>query len=371
MLDELLYGALVRPWLFRGKAQKGHGRALKLLGILGGSPRFAARVSERVTVTDERLQQTLMGLSFPGPIGMGAGFARSGHTLLGLQALGFSSVEVGTITPDPELVKEPYPEITRLPKDRAIIHRPLGGPNPGAVATAESLVAIHDRLSIPIGINLGKGEDIADRSAVVGCETALERLHDCGDYFAVNIYSPKTHGLKAFEDLAHWELILSRLIDRLSGSSSDMGRKPLLVKLPPDLMFSALDQLIDLCVNLGVDGVIATNGAAKHTGLKMLHEDTYGLLSGKPLYETSYKTVLHIRQRLKEKGVKDFTIIGSGGISDGQTAYQMLKAGADLLQIYTGFIYGGPFLIRAINQEILQRMQRDGFSTISEICPWR
>lgn len=325
-----IYPSLLRPLFFQLDAETAHNLALRLLAV---SPvpvlrmLFGARVP--VAPTDA------FGLRFANPVGLAAGMDKHAEALPAWEALGFGFAEIGTVT---SLAQpgNPKPRAFRYPKHQALVNR-MGFNNPGAKAVADRLARL--RASgrwprIPIGINLGKSKLTPVEEATSDYLASLRLLRDHGDYFVINVSSPNTPGLRDLQEISRLRLIASSL-------RSEMPEKPLLIKIAPDLPIEAALEIANLAGVLGLDGLIATNTTLDHSALPP-ELDEQGGLSGKPLQELSTQMVQALTQ------ASALPVIASGGIMDAASANEKLAAGARLVQIYTGFIYQGPQLIRDI-----------------------
>ncbi|TCO32602.1 dihydroorotate oxidase A [Kribbella steppae] len=334
------YSRVVRPVLFRlgkGDAEVAHERTLQGLRLLGRVPGLA-----RWQAGSER---TVFGVRFPGPVGLAAGMDKNGLALRAWPALGFGFVEVGTVTAHPQPGNE-KPRLFRLVEHEAVINR-MGFNNLGSEALAARLTA-YGPLGYPLGISIGKSKVTPLEDAVEDYVTSLRRLYRYGDYFAVNVSSPNTPGLRELQDAGHLRELLTALHAEAAGLSvGGLSGKPILVKIAPDLTSSAIDELLQVCTEVGVAGIIATNTTIGRPGVEShpLAGETGGL-SGRPLTETVAKTVAHIHA---ETGGA-LPIIGVGGILEPADATRLFDAGASLVQVYTGLIYRGPGLIRRINR---------------------
>ena len=348
-------------------AETAHDIALCLLAHVNRHRGLCEYVARHTRVDDPRLQQKILGISFRSPIGVAAGFDKNGVALRSLEALGFSHIEMGTITPRYQ-EGNPRPQMSRFPKEGAIINR-MGFNNDG-MESIPGRLAIRSEKWIPLGISLGKGKDTPLEKAARDYQAVLRTLHNYGDYFVLNVSSPNTQGLRTLQGKEQLTLLLERVqrtlhaYPRLYQMQDGIERlpKPLLVKLSPDLTWSEIDELIEVCLAHQVSGLIATNTTTGRKGLRTLTTEMGGL-SGKPLFPRSLEIVRYLRRNLP----LGFPIIGVGGISTADDAYMMLRAGADLLQSYTGFVYGGPFFARELNRGILKRMEREGITHISQL----
>jgi dihydroorotate dehydrogenase len=321
-----VYGRVVRPVLFRRDAEDAHELALRSLAA-------AAPVLGRVR-RPPRAPRTVFGVEFANPVGLAAGMDKDGRALRAWPALGFGFVEVGTVT---HLAQpgNPRPRLYRLPASAAVVNR-MGFNNAGAAALAARLARV-PRLSVPLGISLGKSKAVALEAAVEDYVASLRLLAPYGDYFAVNVSSPNTPGLRALQDRA-------ALDDLLAALRAETDR-PLLVKVAPDLTDTALGELLGVAVDRGVAGIIATNTTLSRAGVAPVDAAVAaaeaGGLSGRPLHERAVAVVKFVTA---ESGLP---VIGVGGIDSPDSARRMLDAGASLIQLYTGFIYRGPGLVRS------------------------
>jgi dihydroorotate dehydrogenase len=295
----------------------------------------------------EDLETELLGLKFKNPIGLAAGFDKNAQLTDVMSALGFGFTEVGTVTPIPQDGNE-KPRLFRLVDDRALINR-LGFNNDGVKEVKKNLLM--GRKKIIIGGNIGKNRNTPNDEAWKDYETCFEELYDVVDYFVVNVSSPNTPDLRKLQEKKPLENLL-RHIQVLNNQKPK--RKPILLKIAPDLNNEQLDQIIEIVLDVGIDGIVATNTTITRDNLNS-HEQLVknigeGGLSGKPLNQRSTQIIRYIKK--KSKG--SIPIIGVGGIDSPAEALEKLKAGASLLQLYTGFIYEGPVLIRNIKKYLLK-----------------
>jgi dihydroorotate dehydrogenase len=350
----MLYRRLLRPALFRmagGDAEVTHERVLALLARVSRSPAATAALARATAIaipSADAAPREVCGLHFPNPVGLAAGFDKNGVAVPALAALGFGFVEVGTVTARPQ-PGNPRPRLFRLPDDEALINR-MGFNNAGAAAVASHL-ARSPRPRIPLGISLGKLKVTSLDEAVDDYLAALEPLYPYGDYFAVNISSPNTPGLRALHERDRLDALLAALSARLRERAAAAGQakpKPLLLKVAPDLADAALEEVVAVALERGVSGLIAVNTTIAREGLALraplpLRSEAGGL-SGRPLLARALEVVA----RLHALGGERLPIIGCGGIFTPDDARRMLDAGASLVQFYTGFIYEGPLIARRI-----------------------
>ncbi|MEU6024633.1 quinone-dependent dihydroorotate dehydrogenase [Micromonospora sp. NBC_01739] len=331
----MMFERTVRRGLFRvggGDAEAAHEWTLRRLSALSRMPAALAVLRARYAVAAPR---TVFGVRFPNPVGLAAGMDKDGAALPAWPALGFGFVEVGTVTAHPQ-PGNPRPRLFRLPDSEAVINR-MGFNNAGAEALAARLAALPRPLGVPLGISLGKSKVTPLEEAVADYQASYRALRGHGDYFAVNVSSPNTPGLRALQDRDHLDALLAALV----------GEKPVLVKIAPDLTEPAIAELLEVCLARGAAGVIATNTTLGREGLAPSDQPRAGEaggLSGRPLTDRARQVVSFVH---RETGGR-LPIIGVGGILHPDDAARMFDAGASLVQLYTGFIYRGPALPRAV-----------------------
>jgi len=316
-----MYRRMVRPVLFRlggGDAESVHERTLRMLSHLPAGRPYSPPGARR----------TLFGVDFPNPVGLAAGMDKDGRALRAWPRLGFGFVEVGTVTRHAQPGNE-RPRLFRLPEQEAVVNR-MGFNNAGAAALADRLRALGP-LPVPLGISLGKSKVTPLTGAVEDYLASFHLLYDLGSYFAINVSSPNTPGLRELQDKAHLTALLGAL------RAENRRDRPILVKIAPDLTDAALGDLLDVCLGSGVAGLIATNTTVERPGVSTAEP---GGLSGRPLAARALEVVRFVA---KESGLP---VIGVGGITRPDDAQRMLDAGAGLVQLYTGFIYHGPGLVR-------------------------
>jgi dihydroorotate dehydrogenase len=305
------------------------------------------------------LRVSCLGLDFDGPIGLAAGFDKGDCSVAGLFALGFSHVEIGTITPRPQPGNE-RPRLFRLIEHRAIINR-MGFNNAGAEACAQRLERVPRAARIgPVGVNIGKNKVTPNEEAASDYLACLDRLHPYADYLVVNISSPNTPGLRQLQERDALDALLRACVRRLAERAPGM---PLLVKLAPDLDPAALDEAVEVAVDAGVAGIIATNTTLSRAGVERHPRATEaGGLSGAPLAPLATSVVRRCFARARGR----VPIVGCGGVMSAEDAYAKIRAGASLVQVYTGLIYGGPGFVRHLNDGLARLLARDGFRSVAE-----
>lgn len=338
---------LLRPALHRLDAEAAHRLTVTALGALR-SPRATA--AERGPLAIE-----VAGLRFPNPLGIAAGFDKDAEAAGQLYNLGFGFVEVGTITPFPQN-GNPRPRVFRLPKDGAVINR-LGFNNGGAEAAARRIARLRRRGSLPgpLGINIGANKDSADR--IGDYAVMAEVMAPLADYLTVNISSPNTPGLRALQDPA----ALTELLDAvLAGRRAQ--RTPVFLKVAPDLQRADIDAIARIALDAKLDSLIVSNTTVSRPGLRSAHAVETGGLSGAPLKALALERLRDFRRATGGA----IPLVGVGGIASAQDAWERVRAGASLVQLYTAMVYGGPGLPRRILRGVERLMRRDGFSSIAK-----
>ncbi|MBW8200322.1 quinone-dependent dihydroorotate dehydrogenase [Flagellimonas abyssi] len=345
-----MYKILIRPVLFLFDPEAVHHftfRAIKFFSRLGLGSIFR----KIFVVDDPRLKREVFGVRFKNPVGLAAGFDKDAKLYNEFSDFGFGFVEIGTVTPKPQ-PGNPKKRLFRLKDDKAIINR-MGFNNKGVFEAVEQLKKGH---RVIVGGNIGKNKVTANEDALKDYLICFEALFDHVDYFVVNVSSPNTPGLRELQDREPLTNLLKKLKsqNKKLAKSTSKKEKPILLKIAPDLTDDQLLDIIEIVADTKIDGVIATNTTIARNDLKShltLSEETGGL-SGKPLTNRSTEVI----RFLADNSRKAFPIIGVGGIHSEADALEKLEAGADLVQLYTGFIYEGPALIKKINKAILEKM---------------
>lgn len=321
---------------------------IKFLSKIGLSGLFRSLY----VVDDERLEKELFGLKFKNPVGLAAGFDKNALLYNELSDFGFGFIEIGTLTPKPQ-AGNPKPRLFRLKEDKAIVNR-MGFNNLGVFDAVEQLKKKHRVL---IGGNIGKNKVTPNEEAVKDYLICFDALFDHVDYFVVNVSSPNTPGLRELQDKEPLTALLNelQLQNDKYARKKDVNRKPILLKIAPDLTDSQLMDIIHIVASTKIDGIIASNTTVERKNLKshaILLEEAGGL-SGVPLKNRSTEVI----RFLSENSNKAFPIIGVGGIHSAEDALEKLAAGADLIQLWTGFVYEGPSLVKKINQAVLKKIE--------------
>lgn len=351
-----MYKSLIRPLFFNFDPEKIHHFTFSLIRFfykIGFGSIFRAIYK----IENPQLERELFGLKFPNPVGLAAGFDKDAKLYKELSNFGFGFIEIGTVTPKPQPGNE-KPRLFRLKEDSAIINR-MGFNNGGVDEAVERLKKNGKVASVPlsdrvlIGGNIGKNKTTPNEEAVNDYLICFEKLFDYVDYFVVNVSSPNTPNLRALQEKKPLTDLLQTLQDKnkeMSLQAQSRSRKPILLKIAPDLTDDQLLDIIEIVATTKIDGVIATNTTISREGISSENKKEMGGLSGKPLTKRATEVI----RFLSEKSDKAFPIIGVGGIHSAEDALEKLHAGASLVQLYTGFIYEGPDLIKQINKAILK-----------------
>jgi dihydroorotate dehydrogenase len=352
-----MYG-LVRPLLFRLDPERAHHLVLGALRCAGGFGPSRAALRSLYGVSDPRLGTTAFGVGFENPVGLAAGFDKDGVAVRGLDALGLGHIEIGTLTLRPQ-EGNPKPRIRRFPREQALVNS-MGFPNAGLGAFQAASWPPAGSLRTRIGINLGKNKDTPlERAAEESC-ALLRAVHARADYVALNVSSPNTPGLRELQGRAALEPLLrevARVRDDLA------TRVPVLVKIAPDLSERELDEILAAVESARIDGIIATNTTLDRTGLPELARGLPGGTSGAPLRARSTAVIRFLAQRTQGR----LPIIGVGGIRGAEDALEKIRAGAHLVQVYTGMVYAGPGLVRTILRGLLEVCEREGLRNVAEL----
>lgn len=342
---------LIRSFLFKVDPEKAHHFVFTALKTLLAIPGMKWLWKKLYVIEDKRLEREVFGITFRNPVGLAAGLDKNAELFNELDYCGFGFIEVGTVTPRPQDGNE-KPRLFRLPEDNGLINR-MGFNNGGVEVMVERLK--QRKPGLIIGGNIGKNKVTPNEEAVSDYLYCFNALFDSVDYFVVNVSSPNTPNLRELQDK---EPLLA-LLNTLHGENKKRtAPKPILLKIAPDLSDSQLLDIIDIIKESGIQGVIATNTTISREGLttdqNRIQEIGAGGLSGKPVKNRSTEVI----RFLSEKSGKAFPIIGVGGIFTAADAIEKLEAGADLVQVYTGFIYEGPAMIKNINKEILRKYKK-------------
>jgi dihydroorotate dehydrogenase len=358
----MLYKKLAKPILFRMDPEKAHHLTIKGLHLMASIPGGKTWLKSSYGVSySPSIAQTLWGIEFMNPIGLAAGLDKNAKAVEGFSQLGFGFMEVGTITPKPQAGNE-LPRLFRLPEDEALINR-MGFNNVGIEEMAQNLQKAGKK-NIPVAVNIGKNKVTPNEHAEDDYRACIRGLYELGDFFVVNISSPNTPDLR---NLQHGN-DLNRLLDAVKdeiGLQQEKHRhpgKPVLVKIAPDLTDNELELTVRSIMESGFSGIIATNTTLDRNGLKHPHKIQAGGLSGKPLKARSTEVIRKVYRLTEGK----LPIIGSGGIFTAQDAYDKIRAGASLVEVYSALIYEGPGLLGKMNEGLKELLKKDGFTHISQ-----
>lgn len=355
-------GAPHRP-LFWLPPEAAHRTAIRVLELASWSPRLRALLRARLAFHDPRLETTCFGLRFPNPIGIAAGFDKDARAVAALEALGFGFVEVGTVTPRPQSGNE-GPRLARLPAERALVNR-LGFPSEGAEAIAARLS--RTTRSVPVGINVGPNKATPAERRVNDYVASLRVSYPHGDYFVVNISSPNTPGLRALHRSDLLDELLSAFHEEIAAQACRSGQtpKPFLVKVSPDLPPEALDTTADLVLRHGAAGVVVANTTV-NSPLVAKARIGGGGLSGAPIRGMITALVREFHRRLRGHA----EVVGVGGVFTAEDAYEMIRAGASLVQVYTGFVYEGLPMAGRICRGLAGILEREGPPNVRAAIGW-
>ncbi|MEI7595392.1 MAG: quinone-dependent dihydroorotate dehydrogenase [Bacteroidota bacterium] len=343
-----MYKSIIRPILFKFQPETIHHFIVDGMKIFFKIPGISSLTRCFLKVEDKRLNKTVFGIDFPNPVGFAAGFDKNAEVFNHLRNFGFGFVEIGTVTPKPQS-GNPKPRCFRIVEDEGIINR-MGFNNEGVDAAVARIRKQNNK--VIIGGNIGKNTATANENALADYEYCFEALYDYVDYFVINVSCPNVKDLRKLQDTESLSAIISSLTGRRANKSV---YKPILMKISPDLTQVMLDETIELVMKSGLDGFVATNTSTSREGLKTnkerIEEIANGGLSGMPIKNRSTEIIRYIANKTN----KSIPIIGVGGIHTPNDAIEKLEAGASLIQVYTGFIFEGPGLVKKINKEILKR----------------
>jgi dihydroorotate dehydrogenase len=336
-----MYKWLIRPLLFQFDPEKVHYFTTNLLNGVLQTPIISNIYKSKFKLDNARLGRNVFGIKFKNPVGLAAGFDKNAEFYKDMNQLGFGFIEIGTVTPKPQ-DGNPKKRLFRLKEDEALINR-MGFNNKGIEEVVKNL---KDKGDVLIGGNIGKNKLTPNENAVDDYDICFKALFDHVDYFVVNVSSPNTPNLRALQDKKPLTKILQHLQDLNHKKSKP---KPILLKIAPDLSNDQLTDIIEIVEDTQIAGVIATNTTIERDGLLSENKKESGGLSGKPLKSRSTEVISF----LKENAKRPFPIIGVGGIHSSKDALEKFEAGADLVQLYTGFVYEGPQLVKDIKKALL------------------
>ncbi|MCB0478949.1 MAG: quinone-dependent dihydroorotate dehydrogenase [Crocinitomicaceae bacterium] len=342
-----MYKYILKPIFFLFQPEKIHYFVFDLLKFTLAFPGMKWVFRKMYCIEDPKLEREVFGLKFKNPVGIAAGFDKDAKLFNELDYVGFGFIEIGTLTPVGQ-PGNPKPRLFRIPNDEGLINR-MGFNNGGVEEAVERLKK--RKTKVIIGGNIGKNKITPNEIANGDYEFAFEQLYPYVDYFVVNVSSPNTPNLRELQDKEPLTKLLSNLMDLREKKSE---KKPILLKIAPDLTNHQLDDIVDIVLSTKIDGLIATNTTIARDHLKtspgQLNEIGNGGVSGKPVRERATEVIRYVHQKSEGK----FPIVGVGGIHSPEDAIEKLEAGASLIQVYTGFIYEGPALVKRINKKILE-----------------
>ena len=338
-----MYKLLLKPLFFLFDPELVHHTVFKLIKLSNKIPGISNLIRSIFVIKDKRLERHLFGLTFPNPVGLAAGFDKDAKLYHELSNFGFGFIEIGTLTPKPQ-DGNPKKRMFRLTKDKGLINR-LGFNNEGVESAINRL---KKNKGVLIGGNIGKNKTTPNKNAVKDYVYCFNMLFDYVDYFVVNVSSPNTPNLRELQDRCNLEKLLSTLSNL---NQTKVQPKPILLKIAPDLNEKQLLDVIEIVTNQNIDGVIATNTTLSRENLKSFKKNETGGLSGVPLKDKSTDVIKFLHKKSKNA----FPIIGVGGVHEPEDAIEKLDAGASLVQMYTGFIYEGPGIVKRINKALLIR----------------
>lgn len=339
-----MYRLLIKPILFLFDPERVHYFVFGLIRKIHWVPGMGVLLRAYYTVSSPVLERNVFGLHFKNPIGLAAGFDKDAKLYKELAHFGFGFIEIGTLTPKPQ-EGNPKKRLFRLPEDHALINR-MGFNNEGVEAAVRRL---QKNKKVLIGGNIGKNKITSNETALEDYQICFDTLFDYVDYFVVNVSSPNTPNLRELQDRKPLTQLLTALQEN---NNARPKRKPLLLKIAPDLNDSQLEDIVQIVADTRIDGVIATNTTLSREGLQSQNKSETGGLSGKPLTDRSTEVI----RFLASKSNNAFPIIGVGGIHTPEDALEKLKAGASLIQLYTGFVYEGPAVVRKMNRYLAKKL---------------
>ncbi|WP_127532479.1 quinone-dependent dihydroorotate dehydrogenase [Paenibacillus kobensis] len=358
----MLYTKIFKPFMFSLDAERAHHLTIDGLAAAPRIPGALAMLRSMYGVKPSpELAVSLLGLNFAHPVGLAAGLDKNGAATDGFANVGLSFMEVGTVTPKGQAGND-LPRLFRLPSDEALINR-MGFNNEGADAMADKLSRRRNR-SLPLAVNIGKNKTTPNELAHEDYRLCIQKLYDCGDFFVVNISSPNTPDLRALQHGDELRLLLSTVREEMDKQAASRAKavKPVLVKIAPDMTDEQLGYTVDTIAGSGVSGIIATNTTISREGLTHPNRSETGGMSGKPLRDRSTEVISAVYRQTGGK----LPIIGSGGIFTADDAYDKIRAGASLVEIYTALIYKGPDVFRELTEGLKERLRRDGFRNVME-----
>jgi len=343
-----MYKKFIRPLFFLFQPEFIHKVTFKLLKFIFFIPGIKGLICAIFNKSTPALNRTVFGINFKNPVGLAAGFDKNAELFEELSAFGFGFIEIGTLTPEPQ-PGNPTPRVFRIQPDKGLINR-MGFNNEGLKSAVKRLR--NNKSKVIIGGNIGKNKITPNEDAISDYEKGFLALYDVVDYFVVNVSSPNTPNLRELQEKEPLKKLLSRLQEL---NSEKIQKKPILLKIAPDLTNEQLEDIIEIVFDTRIDGIVATNTTISREGLSINETEIdkmgAGGLSGSPLKDRSTEVIRYLSENSDNK----IPIIGVGGIMTANDAIEKLEAGASLVQVYTGFIYEGPGIVKKINQELVKR----------------
>nr|WP_189643287.1 quinone-dependent dihydroorotate dehydrogenase [Deinococcus piscis] len=353
-----MYRDLIKPQLFRFDPEDIHHLTIRGLGLTGQVPGLPGVLRSAALPRTPELRQTLWGREFASPLGLAAGLDKNAEAVPAFGAMGFGFVEVGTVTPQAQAGNE-RPRLFRLPEDSALINR-MGFNNAGTDAMRRHLEG--PRLC-PVWVNIGKNKVTPNEDAAADYRRCVAALYLVADAFVVNVSSPNTPGLRALQAAGDLRALVAEVMDEAERQRVRTARRlPVLVKLAPDLHPADFEASVNAVLDAGAGGLIVSNTTLSREGLRSTHQGEAGGLSGKPLRERSTELVRLAYQQMRGR----VPIVGVGGIFSAEDAFEKILAGASLVEVYSGLIYGGPSLPAEINRGLADLLRREGLSSVAE-----
>ncbi|WP_309569745.1 quinone-dependent dihydroorotate dehydrogenase [Deinococcus sp.] len=356
-----MYSSLAKPLLFRLDAERAHHLTLDALELASRVPGWPALARAVTAPADTRLAQTLWGQAYASPVGLAAGLDKNGVAVPAFGALGFGFLEVGTVTPLAQPGND-LPRLFRLPPDDALINR-MGFNNAGAGALHTRLAGLGER-PIPVWANIGKNKATVQEDATEDYLKCVGALQDVSDAFVVNVSSPNTPGLRALQAAGDLSALLRAVVAEVdAGRVRTLRQPPVLVKLAPDLHPADFEASVGATLDAGAQGIIISNTTLSREGLTHPNQERAGGLSGRPLTRRSTELVRDAYRITRGH----IPLVGVGGIFDAQDAYDKLRAGAALVEVYSALIYRGPGLVRTLNRGLSALLARDGVANVADV----
>lgn len=339
----------IKKVLFKFEPETAHNIAECGLKIVGKCKLIKNQMEKKNYISDSKLSQELFGVTFKNPVGLAAGFDKNATMVKAMPSLGFGFTEIGTMTPKPQ-DGNPKPRMFRYPEEKSV-QNAMGFNNQGAHKVLKNLKEVYPA-SIPVGVNIGKNKTTPEEFALSDYKMLIKKFETTSDYLVINISSPNTPNLRDLQN--------EKFITELFTMAKKLTQKPILLKIAPDMEAQVAIDLCNSAVNAGAAGIIATNTTIDYSLVPNCQD--FGGLSGACLTDKSYSIFKEIAKELYGKTV----LISAGGISTGEQAYARIKAGASLVQSYSGLIFEGPSMVRKINEEILELMAKDGYANITD-----